>query len=405
MSDTDDPTGDPTGDASGEPTDEVPVTEPPAEPDPTAAMPVTAPRTGRSRGCGLRRRSGAGHRSARRAQPVALDLTARHRGDRAVPPRAGGRRRHLLPRPVRRRTTRPTTTSSTSTSSSTTTTAAHDDHDDDHEAEPRRRPVDQHLDHVDVDDQHDVDHHHEHVEHDSLRRSPKPEAMTAEHDRISGVDADRWRAWGPFLAERSWGTVREDYSPDGEAWELVPVRPRPLAGLPLGRGRHGRAVRPPPGAVPRPGAVERRRPDPQGAALRPRRQGGQPRRGREGVLLVPRRRAQPQLAALALPLPAGRVPLRRPARRERPAGLDEPEYELLDTGIFDDGRFFSVEVAYAKRDPDDICMRITARNHGDRPAPLHLLPQLWFRNVWSWGTPTRRTPSLPGCRSARTARR
>ncbi len=68
-------------------------------------------------------------------------------------------------------------------------------------------------------------------------------------------------------------------------------------------------------------------------------------------------------------------------------GFDEPEYELLDTGVFDDGRFFSVEVDYAKRDPDDVCMRITARNHGDRPAPLHLLPQLWFRNVWSWGNP------------------
>ena len=54
--------------------------------------------------------------------------------------------------------------------------------------------------------------------------------------------------------------------------------------------------------------------------------------------------------------------------------------------MFDDDRYFAVEVAYAKAIPDDICMQITARNHGAEPAPLHVLPQLWFRNVWSWGT-------------------
>jgi hypothetical protein len=79
-------------------------------------------------------------------------------------------------------------------------------------------------------------------------------------------------------------------------------------------------------------------------------------------------------------------------------GFDEPEYELLDTGIFDDDRYFSVEVDYAKASPDDLCMRITARNHGDAPAPLHLLPQLWFRNVWSWGSKTRSSEIHPRLR-------
>ena len=99
--------------------------------------------------------------------------------------------------------------------------------------------------------------------------------------------------------------------------ELVPPRPRAVARLPLERGRDGRPLRHPPRAVPGPVAVERRRPDPQGADVRPDRSGGQPRRGRQGVLVVPRRPAEPLAAALALPLPAGRLPLPAPHRRER----------------------------------------------------------------------------------------
>ena len=95
---------------------------------------------------------------------------------------------------------------------------------------------------------------------------------------------------------------------------VLPARPRPFPGLPLERGRDGRAVRRVRAAVPRAGAVERPRPDPQGADVRPREQRGQPRRGRQGLLVVPRCAAVERLAALALPLPAGRVPVRR-ARR------------------------------------------------------------------------------------------
>ncbi len=74
-------------------------------------------------------------------------------------------------------------------------------------------------------------------------------------------------------------------------------------------------------------------------------------------------------------------------------GFDRPEYELIDTGVFDQGRFFALEVAYAKAGPDDLCARVTAHNHGPAAAPLHLLPHLWFRNCWSWGQPDKR-PSL-----------
>ena len=99
---------------------------------------------------------------------------------------------------------------------------------------------------------------------------------------------------------------------------LLPARPCPLPRLPLGRGRHGRRQRRRPAPVHGARAVERPRPDPQGADVRPDRPAGQPRRGRQGVLVVPRRPPQPRVAAVALPLPAGRVPVRRPGRRERP---------------------------------------------------------------------------------------
>ena len=180
-----------------------------------------------------------------------------------------------------------------------------------------------------------------------------------------GLDsASPWYQWGPYLSERAWGSVREDYSADGDAWASFPhdhARSRAyrwnedgMAGISDLFGRLNLGAR----------AVERPRPDPQGADVRADQQRGQPRRGRQGVLVVPRRAAQPRLAALALPLPPGGVPLRGPGRGERPALAScEPEYELLDTGIFDDDRYWIVEVDYAKADPTDILMRIT------RPQP------------------------------------
>ena len=115
-------------------------------------------------------------------------------------------------------------------------------------------------------------------------------------------------------------------------------------------------------------AVERSRPHPQGAALRAHRQRGQPRRGREGVLLLPRLHAHPLLHEGALQVPAGGVPLRAAGGGEPPAGRSEPEFELLDTGVFDDDRYFDVAVEYAKAGVDDILVRITATNRGPAAA-------------------------------------
>ena len=142
-------------------------------------------------------------------------------------------------------------------------------------------------------------------------------------------------------------------------------------------------LRHPPRALPRARALERQRPDPQGAHVRPHRAAGQPRRGRQGVLVVPRGAAEPRAAEVALPLPAGRVPVRRSSSHHG-RGLHDPELELLDTGVFDDDRYWSVDVTYAKASPTEVLMRIELENHGPDEATLDVLPTLWFRNTWSW---------------------
>ena len=137
-------------------------------------------------------------------------------------------------------------------------------------------------------------------------------------------EADRlgvpWRRWGPYLSERQWGTVREDYSPDGDAWSSFThdqARSRAyrwgedgLAGLSDDKQRLCFAA----------GAVERPRPDPQGAAVRADQRRGQPRRGRQGVLLLPRRDADALVPEAALQVPAGGLPVRRSGRDEPARG-------------------------------------------------------------------------------------
>ena len=147
---------------------------------------------------------------------------------------------------------------------------------------------------------------------------------------------------------------------------LLPARPRPQPGLPLGRGRHRRALRRAAAALPGAGAVERPRPDPQGAPVRPDQRRGQSRRGRQGALLLPRRHADALLPEDALQVPAARVSRTRSwSRRTAAAASDEPEFELLDTGVFDDDRYFDVFVEYAKagaeRHPD--------ADHRPQPRP------------------------------------
>ena len=161
---------------------------------------------------------------------------------------------------------------------------------------------------------------------------------TAEEIRLREArEGVPWRAWGPYLSERQWGTVREDYSDDGDAWDYFTPRPGSVPGLPLGRGRPGRHQRRQAAAVLRHRAVERAGPDPQGAAVRPDQLRGQPRRGRQGVLLLPRQPAHPLLPALALQVPAGGVPVRGP-RADQPVALARPRWSTSCStpGVFDD---------------------------------------------------------------------
>ena len=132
--------------------------------------------------------------------------------------------------------------------------------------------------------------------------------MNDEQKRLvaARLEGAPWRKWGPYLSERQWGTVREDYGSERRRLEPSQSRPRPLARLPVGRGRPRRDLGRPPDPLLRAGAVEREGSDSQGAPLRPHQQRGESRRGRQGVLLLPRQHADPFVHAVPLQVPAAR---------------------------------------------------------------------------------------------------
>jgi hypothetical protein len=199
--------------------------------------------------------------------------------------------------------------------------------------------------------------------------------------RMTGVP---WKKWGPYLSERQWGTVREDYSTDGNAWsyfphdhsrsrayrwgedglggisdhkqrlcfalalwnERDPILKERLFGLTNSEGNHGEDVK-------------------------------------EYYFYLDSTPTHDYMKYLykypqcAYPYPDL---VETNARRSR----NDFEYELLDTGVFEDNRYFDVFLEYAKETPDDILIRVTVHNRGPEPARLHVLPTLWFRNIWSW---------------------
>ena len=208
---------------------------------------------------------------------------------------------------------------------------------------------------------------------------------TIEGRRLVRAAAGGWRRWGPYLSERQWGTVREDYSADGEAWEYFPhdharsrayrwgedgiagfsddrqlwclslalwngcdpILKERMFGLTNAEGNHGEDVKELWWYL-----------------------DGTPTHSYMRMLYKYPQRPFPYDDLIA-----------ENARRK---GTDTPEYELADTGIFKDGRYFDVSVEYAKADCDDILMRVTAVNRGPHAADIHILPQLCSRNTWSW---------------------
>ena len=211
-------------------------------------------------------------------------------------------------------------------------------------------------------------------------------STTAEGQRLAEARARtaHWKRWGPYLAERAWGTVREDYSASGDAWSYFPhahARLKAyrwnedgLAGLSDNHQRLCLAI-----------AVWNGR-DP---FLKERLFGVSGTEGNHGE--DPKeyyfyQDATPTHSYLKYlyKYPQAAFPYEELIRENRKRDKAAPEYELLDTGVFDEDRYFDVQVEYAKADADDVLMRITVVNHGPEAAEISVLPHLWFRNTWSW---------------------
>jgi hypothetical protein len=216
--------------------------------------------------------------------------------------------------------------------------------------------------------------------------------MTPEHDRLREY-RDRtadWKQWGPYLSERAWGTVREDYSADGSAWTYFPhdharsrayrwsedgllgicdrqqnlcfaialwngkdpILKERLFGLTGPQGNHGEDVK-------------------------------------EYYWFLDSTPTHSYMKAL-YKYPQAAYPYEKLIAENAKRTRLEPEYELIDTGVFGDDRYFDVVAEYAKAAPGDMLIRITVVNRGPEAATLHLLPTLWFRNTWSWGDPVER---------------
>ena len=194
-----------------------------------------------------------------------------------------------------------------------------------------------------------------------------------------------WKKWGPYLSERQWGTVREDYSHDGNAWRLLLPRPIAFACVPLGRGWAGRNLGRSAATLFRAGALERPRP-----ILKERLFGLTNSEGNHGedvkeyYFYIDSTPTHSYMKYL-YKYPQREYPYRDLVETNGRRSREEFEYELLDTGIFDDDRYFDVFVEYAKADPEDMLVQITVHNRGPEAAEIHLLPTLWFRNTWSWG--------------------
>ena len=210
-------------------------------------------------------------------------------------------------------------------------------------------------------------------------------AETAEGRRLADARLGApWRRWGPYVSDRQWGTVREDYSADGDAWtyfphdharsrayrwgedaiggfgddhlylclgvalwnERDPILKERLFGLTNAQGNHGEDVK-------------------------------EIYYYLDGTPTHSYMRMLYKYPQAAFPYDALLVENQR-------RGPDEPEFELIDSGIFDGGRYFDIEIEYAKAGIDDVLLQVTAHNRGPDAAPLRLIPQLWARNTWSW---------------------
>ncbi|RYY16646.1 MAG: glucosidase, partial [Cytophagaceae bacterium] len=211
--------------------------------------------------------------------------------------------------------------------------------------------------------------------------------MTAEHQRLAEADANEkpWRRFGPYLAERQWGTVREDYSASGDAWHYTThdqARSRAYRWGEEGLG----------------GFCDDRQLlcfglalwNGQDAILKDQLFGLSGPQGNHGedvkeVYYFLDNTPTHSYQKLLYKYPQRAFPYEQLVQENARRTRHDPEFELLDTGVFADDRYFDVFIEYAKAGPEDLLIQITAVNRGPAEAPLHVLPQLWFRNTWAWG--------------------
>src|SRR5215471_4777603 len=219
---------------------------------------------------------------------------------------------------------------------------------------------------------------------------------TVEQLRLNQAGSDHvpWKKWGPYLSERQWGTVREDYSQDGNAWSYFPhdqARSRAyrwgedgLGGISDDKQRLCFAL-----------ALWNER-DP---ILKERLFGLTNSEGNHGedvkecYFYLDSTPTHSYMKYL-YKYPQGEFPYLDLVETNHRRSRHELEYELLDTGIFDEDRYFDVFVEYAKHAPEDVLIRITVHNRGPEAAPLHVLPTLWFRNTWIWSDPPGPEPRI-----------
>ncbi len=214
-----------------------------------------------------------------------------------------------------------------------------------------------------------------------------------------------WKRWGPYLSERQWGTVREDYSPGGTAWEFFPHDHARSRAYRWGEDGIG-------------GICDRRQMICFGLALWNGRDpilkerlfgltGNEGNHGEDVKEYYFYQDSTPTHTYMRMlyKYPQAEFPYANLVAENRRRGRENPEYELLDTGVFADDRYFDAFIEYAKADVEDILIKITVINRGPEAARLHVLPSLWFRNTWSWGRDLRRpgvqrAPNVPGSECA-----
>ncbi|GEO09085.1 MGH1-like glycoside hydrolase domain-containing protein [Segetibacter aerophilus] len=224
--------------------------------------------------------------------------------------------------------------------------------------------------------------------------------MTAEELRLQKPleGKSKWKKWGPYVSDRQWGTVREDYSADGKPWDYLthdmarskayrwgedgiagisdneqllcfsvcfwnkkdPIIKERLFGLGGNEGNHGEDVK-------------------------------------ELYYYLDSTPTHSYMKML-YKYPQSEFPYSKLVEENRKRDKLQPEYELMDTGIFDEDKYFDIFVEYAKATEEDLLIKITIHNRGDEDAALHVLPQLWFRNTWSWGYNNYK-PHLTSCDS------